>query len=113
MLSNDELKRVWEVQTRASERTPGDWKYDQFAEIVYAADERPICDVGNDGMTDRDGFFIANAAGDIDFLLALVRRLASDGRQAQTRKDYLMPHPTCTEDDAAEFVRFWREAGDE
>lgn len=31
-----------------------------------------------------------------------------DGRDVQTRMDYLLPHPTCTEDEAPEFVAFWR-----
>lgn len=67
-------ERLKEIRERAEQATPGPWGYDQFSEYVYNH-ERKIADVGDDDMTDRDGFFIAEARQDIPFLLDVIHKL--------------------------------------
>lgn len=80
---SEDNERIEAIRARRAAITPGRWLYDKYAEKVYDrqeddGQENVICDLGGWDQHDTDGFFIASAPADIDFLLAEVDTLTND-----------------------------------
>lgn len=70
------------LQALVDEVTPGSWTYDQFKELVISEVADSVADIGDQHMTDADGFFIAAARNAMPVLLAYVRELERGMAQA-------------------------------
>lgn len=63
------------LQALLDDTTPGTWVYDQMREVVISDAADSVADIGDQHMTDADGFFIAAARNAMLGLLAYVREL--------------------------------------